>query len=57
MSRVSFGNPSVTTPVVIPNNPAFVGVSMAAQSASYVPGVNALGFLSSNGMDLSLGNL
>lgn len=57
MSNVSFGNPSVSTPVSIPNNPAFVGVSMAAQSASYVPGVNALGFLSSNGMDLQLGSL
>jgi hypothetical protein len=41
----------------IPNNPVFVDVVVFGQSATFSPGVNALGVLTSNGIRLRLGVL
>tara|TARA_R110002096_G_scaffold100339_14_gene222447 strand:- start:3731 stop:5230 length:1500 start_codon:yes stop_codon:yes gene_type:complete len=41
-------------PLTIPNNPALAGQQLFAQSAMLVPGVNAFGAVSSNGVDLRL---
>jgi hypothetical protein len=43
-----------TTPFNIPNTSALAGVQVNSQSAAIVPGVNALGALSSNGLRLVL---
>jgi hypothetical protein len=57
LHALGFGGPTVTVPLSFPNSPSLIGVSLAAQSASDEPGVNALGFITSNGLDLQLGNL
>lgn len=44
---------SVVFPV--PNNPAFSGVHIGTQSAVFAAGVNPLGILTSNGLDLGIG--
>lgn len=41
----------------VPNNTAFVGVVMTVQSACLVPGVNQLGAISSNGVELGFDTL
>ena len=41
-------------PLTIPNNPALAGQQLFAQSAMLVPGINAFGAVSSNGVDLRL---
>ena len=43
-----------STPFAIPNVPAFAGIEIKTQGAALVPGVNALGALSSNGLRLVL---
>jgi hypothetical protein len=50
------GGPSATVVFNIPNNPAFVGIHVFAQSATFSAGFNALGVIASNGMDLGVGN-
>lgn len=44
-----------STPFNIPNNPVFAGVTIRSQAAALVPGVNATGALTSNGLRLILG--
>jgi len=39
----------------VPNNAAFVSVHVFAQSAVFAPGLNPLGVISSNGVDLRIG--
>lgn len=48
-SLLLFGGPSVSTSLVIPNNSAFAGVSLYAQSVSLDPASNAFGAVFSNG--------
>jgi len=51
-----FGGPTASHAFPVPNNPAFAGIHVIVQGASYDPagGHNALGALSSNGVDLGL---
>jgi hypothetical protein len=48
-SLLLFGGPSVSTALTIPNNAAFAGVSLYAQSVSLDPNANAFGAVFSNG--------
>jgi hypothetical protein len=41
----------------VPNNPIIIGLHVFAQGVALVPGVNAAGILSSNGVDLMVGNI
>jgi hypothetical protein len=50
------GGPSATVPFNIPNNPAFVGIHVFAESATFSAGFNGLGVIASNGLDLGVGN-
>ncbi|HLQ38885.1 MAG TPA: hypothetical protein VK348_13835 [Planctomycetota bacterium] len=50
VSMLLFGSPTVTRTLTIPTGPVWVGVQVYTQSASLVPGVNALGLLTSNGV-------
>lgn len=52
-----FGNPSVTRVLNLPNNPGLVGAIVFGQSLSLVPGVNAFGGITSNGLELRIGSL
>jgi hypothetical protein len=45
---------SCTQPFAVPNNPVYIGLSVAAQSGALVPGANPLGLVSSNGVELVL---
>ncbi len=56
-THVLFGTPSVSLPMTMPTNPSWIGAEVVCQTASLVPGVNALGAISSNGLSLLLGNL
>ena len=47
------GSGSFSFPV--PNDPTFAGVHIYCQAASMLPGVNVLGVLGSNGVDLAIG--
>lgn len=44
-----------TAPLAIPNNQAFSGMHVFAQSAAFAAGQNPLGVVTSNGLDLGLG--
>lgn len=50
------GTASVTTPVGIPTIPAFIGANVQFQSVALVPGVNAFGAITSNGLRSVIGN-
>jgi hypothetical protein len=50
------GNPTLTVQLAIPNVPAFAGGVVITQMASFVPGVNALGLITSNQNVLTVGN-
>jgi hypothetical protein len=50
------GGPSATTVFNIPNVPAYVGIHVFAESATFSAGFNALGVIASNGIDLGVGN-
>ena len=52
---VLFTNPTITQPLSFPNDPAFTGLPVFAQAVSFVPGVNPLGGLTTNGVHLVLG--
>jgi hypothetical protein len=54
---IGFTAPSFSVPVVIPVDPSWIGMHVFCQSASRVPGVNAGGFITSNGLDLHIGSL
>jgi len=43
-----------SSPLSIPPNPALAGTVILTQSAVWVPGINAFGFISSNGVRLTL---
>jgi hypothetical protein len=51
------GGPSASVPFNIPNVPAYVGIHVFAQSATFTSGFNSFGLISSNGLDLGIGNL
>lgn len=55
-STLLFGSPTATATIGVPNNPAMVGLPLSNQAASLVPGVNALGAITSNGVKSTLGN-
>jgi hypothetical protein len=57
-SNMLFIAPGATDvrPVGIPNDPGFIGMVIATQSAVYSPGVNVLNVLASNGTLLTVGN-
>jgi len=40
---------------VIPNNPAFTGLPLIAQTYAFAPGLNPLGIVSSNGVAMVVG--
>ena len=44
-------------PLSIPNNPGLHGLHVFAQSVMIAPGSNSLGLITSNGVDLRIGNL
>jgi hypothetical protein len=46
-----------STPLSIPSDPSYVGLILSGQSAALVPGANALGALTSNGLTMNIGNL
>jgi hypothetical protein len=46
---------SGSRPLPIPNNPALSGLRVSSQSAVFATGVNPLGVLASNGLDLLIG--
>lgn len=46
------GAPTAMRRVTLPATPAFAGIRLYAQSASFVPAANPLGLLTSNGLDL-----
>lgn len=48
---------SFSIPFSIPNDPSYVGLILSGQSAALVPGANALGALTSNGLTMNIGNL
>jgi hypothetical protein len=48
---------TASSSLVVPNRAVFVGVHVYAQSGTFTPGLNALGLISSNGVDLRVGNL
>lgn len=54
---LGFTNPTSSVPFVLPNNMLFAGIALRSQSAAFVPGVNALGALSSNGLELQINSL
>jgi hypothetical protein len=51
-----FGNPVANVSFNLPNHATFLGVVIHAQAASFVPGANALGLLTSNRNTLTIGN-
>jgi len=54
-ATVLFLAPSTGTTFTAPTGTAFLGVVIQAQSAVYAPGVTPLGFISSNGIEITLG--
>ena len=48
---------SGTVGFLVPNNPVLSGLHVFCQSATFSPGVNLLGVLASNGVDLGVGTL
>lgn len=48
---------TATFPFAIPNNPIYINTLLYAQSATASPGFNPLGWISSNGVRLTVGNL
>jgi hypothetical protein len=50
------GTPTITAQLVLPNVPAFAGAVVITQMFSLVPGVNALGVITSNQSVLTVGN-
>jgi ELWxxDGT repeat protein len=48
---------SAVSTLGIPDDPALLGLEVHAQSASFVPGVNAFGAITSNGVTMTIGDL
>lgn len=53
----TLGNPQVSSPFTVPNNPGLNGVQIFAQSLSFTAGQNPIGILTSNGVRLFVGSL
>ena len=51
-----FGSPTATFDLAIPSDPSWLGAKIQCQSWSFVPGANAAGAISSNGLELELGD-
>ena len=51
------GGTTNSMPLGIPVTPSLAGIHVFAQSLVYAPGANSLGLITSNGVDLRLGNL
>lgn len=47
--------PVTTLPVAIPATPSLAGFTFATQAATFTPAANSFGFLSSNGVALTVG--
>ncbi|MFO1077309.1 MAG: hypothetical protein U1E73_06235 [Planctomycetota bacterium] len=50
-----FGSPTATRFFAVPNAPGLAGLELDNQAASFVPGVNALGAVTSNGLVTRIG--
>mgnify|MGYP003340138341 CR=1 FL=1 len=48
---------SGSTPLTIPNFASYSGLQLFAQSAAFTAGYNSLGIVTSNGLNLTIGNL
>ena len=55
VGSVFAGAPTTVWPVSIPAHPFALGLALVAQSAAVVPGANALGVVTSNGVRLVVG--
>jgi hypothetical protein len=53
-SLLIYGAPTATLTITMPTNPSWIGVSVFSQGASFVPGVNPLGVLTSNAIQTTL---
>ncbi|MFT4513483.1 MAG: hypothetical protein ACI91B_002186 [Planctomycetota bacterium] len=49
-------NNQFSVPLMIPNNPVFLATNFHAQTTKLLPGVNALGVQTSNGLCVNVGN-
>jgi hypothetical protein len=49
-----FGTPTVSQTLTIPSGPSWVGFRVYAQGASFVPGANPLGVITSNGVQTTI---
>ncbi len=56
-THIVFGMPTATMSLGLPTDPSWIGALVYAQGASLVPGFNATGATTSNGVKLELGNL
>lgn len=53
---ISFAVPTFSLPLSIPNDPVWIGTHVFGQALTRAVGVNPLGFVSSNGLDITVGN-
>jgi len=51
---LSVTGPTASVPVVIPNHPGLAGLRVYSQSLTFTGGLNPLGILFTNGLDLKL---
>jgi len=51
-----FGSPTATYGLAIPSSTSWLGAVIQCQSFSFVPGINAAGAISSNGLELEIGD-
>jgi hypothetical protein len=49
-----FGQPTVSQTLTLPSGPSWVGFQVYAQGASFVPGANPLGVITSNGVQTTI---
>ncbi len=51
---VPFAGSSATVPMNVPNNPVLAGLRLYGQAVSFLPGINPLGMVSSNGVAMQV---
>ncbi len=51
-----FGSPTATFGLAVPSHSSWLGARIQCQSYAFVPGINAAGAISSNGLELVLGD-
>lgn len=56
VASFGFTTPTFVQTLTVPTNPALVGLPLSFQSVSMVAGVNPLGALTSNGVDMTVGS-